>query len=285
MTDLFTDPKNLVKDLSTVIINAIWTYSPGRFKKNVFPEDKRYELVKNIALTSDTMIFDTVNNEELKKIRAKFDEHKFHGKLTPDEYTNVILNYLIVFIPKGNIYLGTRGFYEINKINVIRNVDGGYTIILNYKFYDKDKFDTYFSTLNTDIITLIIFQLFNQSHFYYNFTLAKRFLFIGIINPKEINWEYVMSLSYPKFYAYIKRVEGRSKDSLWWMDKFLDLINLVTGGLNPEKMVDNPTLLQRISYSYGTITEKLNMIAYLKDIGFKNLELYDSEAEFRAMSY
>ncbi len=94
MTELFTDPKNLVKDLSTVIVDAIWKYSPGRFKKDIFPKDKRYELIKSLILTSDVMIFQTLNTQELGKLRAQFDKYKFFRKVTPEQYLQTILSNL-----------------------------------------------------------------------------------------------------------------------------------------------------------------------------------------------
>lgn len=284
MSELFKDPKSLVKDLSTVIIDSIWTYSVGRFKKDLFPKDKRYELIKNIKVTNEVMIFETLNDEELKKVRAKFEEHKFIRKLTPFQYTKEILNKLQSQFKK-KVYQGSKGFYEITEVSIIRNEDGGYTITLNYKFYDV--LDTYFSILNADVLTLIIIQFFRSiGRNYYDFTKAKRLLFEGVINHQDESWEYILSLVYPKFHAYVKKMDTGVKDNLWWLNKFLGIVELSTAKVIPEGLVEEPKIVHVIDYAYSPKTQqKLDMISYLENIGITNFRWYDSEAEFRAMSY
>ncbi len=99
-------------------------------------------------------------------------------------------------------------------------------------------------------MTLIIIQLFRSlgRNFYY-FTLFNGFLFSGLINRRDIKWEYVLSSLYPKFYTYVKKIEDNTKDNTWWMKKLLDLTELVIGTLDLEALVDNPTVLQRIDIS------------------------------------
>jgi len=278
----FDDPNDFVKDLSKLVIDIIYIVKPNkRIKKDPFDINKRYELISKVTLTEGNdnvkiLELDTLTTEELSRIRATVEKHKYYRygssktEFLPDSsYIPLIQRQLRSSLSK-RIFKGAKGYYQFITSDIsVKAAMTAYHITLPFKYFTN--IITYLEVLPTDIIYVLAYFV-HESNTIINLVKAA-----PILKEQKLLWE---SLFQRDFRSVYQKILSKQIPVSSWYDMFVGFTELV-----PKLERSNFSPLKesyRIAIDHGLSEYANKAINTLKMLGVK-IELYNAYAEQRAM--
>lgn len=223
-------PIDLIKYLSCNIIDVMYiiTYPKKKFRANLFPLNDRYNLIENIKLNSDNIIFTTQKKSYIEKLRAEIKKNRVHYDTN---YSTTYQKKLTKLWDK-KIFKGISGYFYFYNINVKYYNNQGdeyYTITANYIKYDT--IETYFSTINADILFIIISKIIQSKYYTYMKTLNNLVVIDDNIVNYNDKWADIFKKEYPVIYKVIID-NNLQNDGKSWYYKYINFNKALKNSIN-----------------------------------------------------